>query len=174
MGNTRRAKNRRDAVTTEISLRPEVDGDLDFLRALYASTRADELELLAWSDDQREQFLAMQFDMRQAHYRGAYDEVGSQIVLLEGRPIGRLYVHRSDSEIYLVDIALLAQHRGAGIGAKLIRELLAEATASGKPVRLTAEQGSAAVRLYEGLGFRRTGETEIHISMQWDAPAAGR
>ena len=54
----------------------------------------------------------------------------------------------------MIDIALLPDHRGRGIGARLLRDVLHEATAAGLPVRLSVERSNPARSLYERLGFR--------------------
>ena len=77
---------------------------------------------------------------------------------MAGRPIGRLYVHRRESEIGVVDIALLPAYRKQGIGGLLLREILAEAAAASKPVRIYVERFNPAQHLYERLGFRQIGD----------------
>lgn len=135
-----------------VTLRPARPDDA-FLFALYAGTRADELAAWGWDAAQRDAFLVMQFRAQQRHYEAAWPRAEHRVVCLAGRPIGRLLVAREPDEIRLVDIALLPEHRGAGIGAGLIRGLLAEAARAGLPVRLHAARDSRARRLYERLGF---------------------
>jgi ribosomal protein S18 acetylase RimI-like enzyme len=54
----------------------------------------------------------------------------------------------------IVDIALLPEQRGKGIGTALLRDLLAEADGTGKRVTIHVERLNPALRLYERLGFR--------------------
>ena len=75
------------------------------------------------------------------------------VVLMDGEPGGRLYVHRGESEIRIVDIALLPEHRGDGIGTALLRDLLNEADAAGKRLTIHVERMNPALRLYDRLGF---------------------
>lgn len=149
----------------EISLRPATPGDEDFLLDVYASTRLDELEGTGWDDNQKLAFIKMQFLVRER----TYPQVDSKIILLNGRPVGRLMVDRNEDAILLRDIALLTEYRNAGIGSRLVHELLQEAGAAGKPVHLHVLAMSPAVRLYERLGFRASGDEagKAYLEMKW-------
>ncbi len=46
-------------MTANIRLRPIVEADREFLYRCYASTRAEELSVLDWSDETKEEFLRM-------------------------------------------------------------------------------------------------------------------
>ena len=150
-----------------IVLREASPDDEPFLLELYASTRREELAGLGWGEDQKRLFLRMQFLARERSFaRGDH-----RIVLLNERPVGRLLVDRTGPSILLIDIAFLPEYRNAGIGTRLIEDLKQEATAGGKPIALHVLASSPAVRLYERLGFRRSGtETayeEAYLEMTW-------
>ncbi|HET7288609.1 MAG TPA: GNAT family N-acetyltransferase [Pyrinomonadaceae bacterium] len=149
----------------DLSLREATPEDESFLLQVYASTRIDELAGLGWSDDQMQAFIRMQFLARER----SYPRVDSSIILLDGRPVGRLMVDRNESTILLRDIALLTEYRNAGIGSRLIQDLMKEATAAGKPIELHVVSTSPAVRLYERLGFRTSSaEPEAaYLEMKW-------
>lgn len=138
----------------DISLRPATPEDRDFLLETYASTRAEELVLVPWTDAEKTAFLAVQFEAQDRHYRSAYPDGTFDVVLRGGLPIGRLYLARLPGEIQLVDIALLPAHRGAGVGTSLVRAIAAEADDAGLPIRLHVEPWNPARRMYERLGFR--------------------
>jgi ribosomal protein S18 acetylase RimI-like enzyme len=146
-----------------LSLREATPDDEPFLLQVYASTRIDELAGLGWSDDQMQAFIRMQFLARER----TYPRVDSRIILLNGRAVGRMLVDRNETELLLRDIALLSEYRNAGIGSRLIQDLMKEATSAGKPVRLHVVASSPAVRLYERLGFRRTGDEAAYLEMKW-------
>src|ERR1700740_3357145 len=110
-----------------IILRPERAEDQEFLFTVYASTRVAELSLVPWPESQKQDFLKMQFDLQTKHYHEYYPNAAYQIVLLAERPIGRFYVHRGKDQILLIDIALLPEYRGKGIGGELLKNLLGEA-----------------------------------------------
>src|SRR5882724_5186909 len=141
-----------------ITLRDASEKDEAFLREVYASTRAQELALIPWNDEQREAFLRMQFDAQHLHYHSQFPEASYQIILNEAEAIGRLYVLRKEAEIRILDITLLPQHRDAGIGTPLIRELLREADQTGKAVNIWVEQFNPSLALFERLGFSKAQE----------------
>src|SRR5258708_3770186 len=101
-----------------IALHAVTGADTDFLRRVYASTRAAELAMTPWSDEQKEAFCRMQFDAQRSHYAQYYPAASHDIIQRDGVPAGRLYVDRGESEILIVDIALLPEYRGAGIGTR--------------------------------------------------------
>jgi GNAT superfamily N-acetyltransferase len=138
----------------EVSARPELlPEDGGFLLALYATVRKPELTGLGWSAAEQEAFIRMQFDAQIRHYRGCYPDARYSVIWVGGERAGRMIVRRSDEEILIVDIALLPEFRGAGIGSALVRRLLAEADAGRLPVRCHVLQGSDARRFWERAGF---------------------
>ena len=149
--------------SVNLLLRDATPDDEQFLFDVYASTRQEELDGLGWDEDQKQNFIRMQFLARER----SYPRVDNQIIILNGRAIGRILVDRTDSEILLRDIALLSEYRNQGIGTKLIQDLLDEATVAGKSIRLHVLVTSAALRLYERLGFRKTGADDAYFEMRW-------
>jgi hypothetical protein len=81
-----------DSHTVEVTLRPATDEDRELLLATYASTRADELDQVEWASGQRDWFLRMQFDAQDREYRRANPDGRFDVVEVDGRPAGRLYV----------------------------------------------------------------------------------
>ena len=138
-----------------ITLREVVPEDEALLREIYACTRAAELAMVPWSDEQREAFLRFQFDAQDSHYRSQFPKASYQLILKNTEPVGRLYVLRDDTEIRILDITVLPQYRNAGIGTSLIRDLLAEADRSGKTVTIWVEQFNSSQALFQRLGFAK-------------------
>lgn len=137
-----------------IALRPITEGDEAFLRELYGSTRAEELAPVPWSEEQKRAFLDMQFRAQTIHYQKHYGDGEFLIIEERGESIGRLLLHRTPSEIRIIDISLMPEHRGRGVGTKLLRDVLAEGEASNRQVSIHVEHFNPAKRLYERLGFR--------------------
>ena len=150
-----------------IALRPAQEDDLPFLYRVYASTRQEELALVDWDEAQKEWFLRMQFDLRTRSYAQAVPEADCQVILRDGHPIGRLMVNRAPDQILLVDIALLPEHRNAGIGTALVKTVLSEAASAGKPVVLHVEKFNRARSLYERLGFSIFERSDVYLEMRW-------
>lgn len=149
-----------------ISLRAVAAGDEGFLYQVYASTRQEELAPLPWTEAQKADFLRMQFDAQARHYHEHFPEAAFLLIVRDGRPAGRLYVDRRPEGIRIIDIALLPEHRRAGIGTALLEELLAEGDREGKPVSLHVEHFNPAMRLYERLGFRKVEDTGVYYLLE--------
>ena len=152
---------------SQVTFRPSAPEDEPFLRRVYASTRIEELAPLGWSDEQQRAFLDQQFEAQHRHYQTYYADADFLVILLDGQPIGRLYVARWPEQIALIDIALLPEHRGAGIGTRLLRALMDEAAAAGKPLRIHVEKFNPALRLYGRLGFYPIEDKGIYWYMEW-------
>lgn len=148
------------------TLRPAGPEDQEFLFELYALTRQAEIAAFGWSSAQQETFLRMQFTAQRRWYETAYAGAEEQIVMLNGAPIGRRIVYRDADAAILVDISLLPEHRGRGIGGELLNDLLAECARQGVTVRLQVLKTNPAARLYERLGFIKTGEDQLYFQME--------
>ena len=152
--------------TPLVALRGVEAGDDAVLRRVYAAARADELGLVSWSEAQKEAFLRQQFDAQDAYYRANYTNASFDVIEVDGQPAGRLYVARWDDEIRIMDIALLPEHRGKGIGTHLLRDLLDEGSRTGKRVSIHVERNNPALRLYARLGFVPVEDRGVYFLME--------
>ncbi|TMD07287.1 MAG: GNAT family N-acetyltransferase [Chloroflexi bacterium] len=150
-----------------MTLRPAVAADAEFLYRVFASTREHELALAGLPAAQIEALLRMQFAAQTHQYRAAYPGAEDSVILVDGAPAGRLRVFRDGEEILLLDIALLPEHRGRGIGRAAIQELQVEASAFGVPVCLHVARTNAATALYRSLGFQVEGGDDVYQAMTW-------
>ncbi len=144
-----------DVPASNVALRPVEPGDEGFLYRVYASTRQEELSLVSWDEAQKEAFLRMQFDAQARHYRERYPGAAFQVVLSGGCPTGRLYVARWPGEIRIVDIAILPEHRGTGIGTSLLESLIAESEHIGKPISTTSNSSTRRYASTSGSAFAK-------------------
>jgi ribosomal protein S18 acetylase RimI-like enzyme len=137
-----------------------------FLRALYATRRASELERMGWSESQKKSFCDMQFDAQERYYAASFETAFSGILRREDVPIGRLYVDFNDvNALNLIDIALVPEERGRRLGEAILSWLLELARANHRPVTLQVAFDNPARRLYERLGFTVTQEGFPYSSM---------
>lgn len=151
-----------------VTLRNVTTEDEAFLYRLYVSTREEELAALGWDAAQQELFLKMQFNIQHRAYSfDNWPQADSYIILADGEQAGRLMLNRSDEEIFMIDLALLPEYRGSGIGSTLFKELLAEGAESGRPVILhVLKQNTKAIRLYERLGFHVCADVGMYFKME--------
>jgi GNAT superfamily N-acetyltransferase len=149
-----------------ISLRAVEPGDEPFLYRVYAGTRQEELAQVPWTEAQKEAFLRMQFDVQARYYQEHYPDATFSVIIADGLPAGRLYAARWLEEIRIVDIALLPEYRNAGIGTSLLKDLIAEAERSRKPLSIHVERFNPALGLYERLGFRPKEDKGVYLLME--------
>jgi ribosomal protein S18 acetylase RimI-like enzyme len=152
------------------SLRPRAPDDEALLRHLHATVRGAELEATGWPAEQVAALLRSQFDAQEAHLGTAHPDADRSVVLLDGEAIGRLDVDRTDDEVRLLEVQVLPEHRGRGVGTALLGALLAEADARRVPLRLHVEATNPARSLYERAGLRVVSEHGIHLAMERPAP----
>lgn len=153
----------------DLHLRTITEADLPLLERIYASTRIEELAQTDWSDAQKTDFLRFQFRAQHQHYTTHYTDAQFFVIQRDGVPAGRLYLHWRPSELRIVDIALLPEHRGHGTGGALLRALLEAADGHGMSTSIHVEQMNRAMSLYRRLGFRKIGEHGIYHLMEWRA-----
>jgi ribosomal protein S18 acetylase RimI-like enzyme len=156
-----------------LSFRPIDASDRDFLCAVYANTRTEELAQVDWNENQKTAFLEMQFSAQHQYYQEHYTETDFLIILLGNQPIGRFYIARWTDEIRIVDLALLPEYRNVGIGTQILRDVLSEASTLGKPIRIHVERFNPAQGLYRRLGFAKTGEHGVYDLMEWSGKMQG-
>lgn len=158
--------------TPAVALRPATESDRDFLARVYAGTREEELAQVPLSPEEKAAFLRQQFEAQSAHYESNYTDTSFDVVLVDGEPAGRLIVARWAEELRIVDIAMLPQQRGRGVGGRLMGELLAEADERGVKAGIHVERANPAMRFYERLGFVPAGEHGVYLLMERQAKTA--
>lgn len=144
----------RAAARFAVAYRPEREEDSAFLAALYASARGAEFAGFGWPPEMLAAFLGQQFDAQHRHYRTQYPAAEWLIVEAGGTPVGRLAVERRDSSLHIIDIALVPERQGGGLGGAILADLIDEAEALELPLSLQVDAANPARRLYERLGFR--------------------
>jgi ribosomal protein S18 acetylase RimI-like enzyme len=150
-----------------IKLRGALPSDQAFLLALYASTRADEFAQLGWPFEMERAFMKMQFEAQRGDYERRHPGASCQIIELRRCPIGRLWVAEDARSLTVLDISVVADLRGRGVGSECLRRVQRCAEAAGLDVELQVVVGNPAQRLYERLGFRNVGESAVRPAMVW-------
>jgi len=138
----------------EISFRPVVAADDGLLFSLYASTRAAELAQVPWSEEQKKAFVRMQFDAQTREYAARNPQATHEIICVDEKPAGRLYLSRKEDVFHILDITVMPEHRGAGLGTRVVKKVMADATQAGKAVTIYVESFNPSMRLFQRLGFQ--------------------
>lgn len=155
-----------------MTLRSAATVDRPFLRRLFEDIRATDIE--AWGP-LAETLVPLQFQAQEASYAAGFPGAVHDIIEHDGEPVGRCIVWRTDDEIRLVDIGLLAAYRGRGLGTSIIASLRDEAVRDGKVLRLHVDMlNQGARRLYERLGLHVTHEEGPQWAMALEPHVAKR
>ena len=151
---------------SRLSSRPVAATDLEFLCRLYRSTRWDETAATGWADEERAAFLDNQFHLQHRYYQEHYADAQFRLLLQEQRPIGRVYWRDGADAFTLIDISLVPEARGAGIGSAVMAWMTHRADQRMQPCRLHVEPANPARRLYERIGFEVVANNGVHLAMR--------
>ncbi len=139
------------------TLRPATADDHDFVVELTRAAMGPYLEAsFGWDEAAQSAYLDERFDPS-----------GGQIIDVEGVPVGELVVEERPDEILLTRLALLPDWQGRGIGSAIVRTLIERACERESALVLQVfKTNPRAARLYESLGFVRTGESTTDVFMR--------
>lgn len=151
------------------TLRPALADDREFLLRVYSGSREEELSVVEWPEGEKERFLRQQFEAQDTYYRAQYEGAEFLVIEVEGKPAGRLYLHRNEDDIRIVDVALLPEFRGRGAGAQILREILSDAEKTNRPVTIHVERWNRALHLYDRLGFKLKEDRGVYLFLEWRA-----
>ena len=143
----------------KLSFPPITRSDEEFLFAVYASTRANEMALVPWNDEQKAAFVQSQFQAQHQHYLSEYPNGKFQLINSDNQKIGRLYVCELENEIQIIDLTLLPEFRSQGIGTQIITDILQTAE---KPVQIYLESFNQSINLFTRLGFQMISDEGIY------------
>jgi len=90
----------------------------------------------------------------------------AKVLLHDGNPVGLLKVSRDNQDWEIIQVQLAPEHRGHGLGAKLLKQVIAEAVAAGATLTLSVLKANPARLLYERLGFVVVGQSELEYNMR--------
>jgi ribosomal protein S18 acetylase RimI-like enzyme len=152
----------------DLSFRDVGADDTATLFDLYVAVRGEELGMQDWDPQVRRELLRFQFDAQRHGYREQFADVAERLILRDRSPVGWVMTGSRDAGWHCLDIAVLADERSRGVGARVIRALQDEAAATNRPLLLTVLRTNArAFALYTRMGFQRIGETDMYLSMEW-------
>lgn len=161
----------RAAARLNISYRKATDDDLGFVARVYCSTRLEEVAAAGWPVEVQHQFLAHQADAQHRHYRAHYPNAEWLVIERDGKPVGRLYLEEWPTQFRLIDISLLPEGRGGGVGGAILADLQDMAAGALKALSIHVERNNPAMSLYLRLGFVKVDDNGIYELMEWRKPS---
>jgi ribosomal protein S18 acetylase RimI-like enzyme len=155
-----------------LAVRPALPQDEIFLYELYSAVRAPEFALAPVTPAQKEHLMRMQFRGQMSAYAQMFPNSCCHVVMLDGKPSGRLWVALLDSEYHLVDIAVHPQLQSKGIGTVLVQRLQQEAAKARLPIRCSVFRfNPGSLRFHQRLGFAIVREDLMHYYLEWRSVA---
>ena len=137
------------------SARPE---DYGFAESLYLETGEPLfVELGIWNEEEVI-----------SRFKEKFNPEEVQIISVDGANAGWMQTSEGKNEIHLIQIHLSADFRSAGIGSRIIQDLMREARDKNKAVSLFVIRNNPALELYKRLGFEIVSENAEKISMRWE------
>ena len=142
-----------DDLKGRISYSPVVQEDLDDLVALRIAAMRESLERINHFDPERARLRLTR----------SFDPLNTQWINLDGARVG-FYVFKPGEDGFDLDhLYVHPNFQGNGIGAVVLRHLIAIADEAGLGIRLGALRESDANRFYQRYGFEQVGEGEWDI-----------
>lgn len=133
------------------------ESDRDFIWSAYESAYQKVVE---------RQFGAWEVKLQKSAFDEKWRQGGFEVLKLNGRCLGAVWVTNEESFLQLRDLFLLPEYQGRGVGSHVVRQELEKARALGVPLRLRVLKQSQAIALYERLGFTRCSETPTQYWME--------
>jgi ribosomal protein S18 acetylase RimI-like enzyme len=148
---------------SEVRLRPATGEDEPLLRTLFVAGRPD-LALLPLPPEQLDVMVEMQWRAQRTGYAAEHPAAADLVVERGSEPVGRVLVDPGPP-VTVVDLAVLPECRGQGVGEAALRWVLDGASELGVPTRLRVRPDNPARRLYDRLGFVVVDQDEANLTM---------
>lgn len=151
-----------------LAVRPALPQDETFLYDLYSAIRSPEFAQAPLTPTQRDHLIRLQFRGQMSTYTQLFPNSCYHVVLLDSKPVGRLWVAQTEREFHLVDIAVHPSVQCKGIGTVLVRRLQQEATRSRLPIGSCVSRfNPGSLRFHKRLGFRVAREDAMNYFLEW-------
>lgn len=151
-----------------ISLVPVQSRHDEFLLQVFKESRIDLAYINGISEEQKSMIILQQYKIEQEQLKQMYPNAKFNIVMMNEKTVGRLYIHNGEISDRILQIGLLEEYRGMGIGKMLVKLVIEDAMKRGKNVQLqVAWFNEAAYRFYEKLGFKIIENNGVAYEMQY-------
>jgi Acetyltransferases len=95
-----------------------------------------------------------------------YEFDKAHIIFLNQLPIGLLKINRTAEKTEVLQLQIDPELQGRGVGRSILKNILDEASETGKTVSLSVLKTNKAQQLYSSLGFQIVGEDEHSYFME--------
>jgi RimJ/RimL family protein N-acetyltransferase len=151
-----------------ITRRPERAEDLPFLAALFRSSALPELARMPVDDATKDALVRMQFASQTATYRAQFPQARFEIIEQRGTPVGRIVVDPGGEVACIVDLALLPECRGRGIGGMILADVMRQFAAPKRRVQCKVlAHNEASLRMCRRVGFVPTAALPPFLQLEW-------
>lgn len=152
-----------------LSLRDQRDEDAPFIEQLFMTSQGRTGEaLLRLPEPGRSLLFAQQLQGQEQSWLVRFGPQGRKIIYDGEARIGRLWTAQlGEDEMRIVELALVPQRRGQGLGAAILTALMERAQARSQRVSFRTTYDNPAQRLYRRLGFREVARDEVYLSFAW-------
>ena len=140
--------------------------DTAFIEAVYRTTREAELNLTNWSEHQKSAFITMQSAAQLAEYKTKCPGARFQVIIYNKKNAGRFFTCENENEIRLLDITILPEFSGKGMGTNLLHRLIQRSNKVQKKISLHVIASNPALKLYQRLGFVRIKNDGLNYYME--------
>ncbi len=137
-----------------------------FMRTLWARTHGEQFSVLPPELGAR--LCTQQYEAQLAHYEQSYPDMTVHVLRWKGLDAGRLMLLDRQDAVDVLDLAILPEHQGQGLGSRVLRRI--KDHAGPRVVKLAVEKNRPrAQELYERLGFEAASDSNTHVFMEWQS-----
>jgi GNAT superfamily N-acetyltransferase len=152
-------------------LRPCTQADDAFVYDVFCTTWESEVAALP-NQNLAQHVLRIQHIAQERRFENRYPSYQRYIVVEDGEPAGRLYVHEADAMLHVIDLTLLPRFQNRGIGTRVFRDVCEHAAREGRSVTLRVPRRNVrAADLYVSLGFKVVTGDDVDSYFEWTPPA---
>lgn len=137
-------------------LRRVSENDYEFIYQVKkdAYQKYVEINFGSWEEEKQKEYFKKFID-------GCKED--AYIITLDGKNIGFYNGGATEGKYEIGNLCIIPEYQNRGIGTSILKDIISQN--SGLEVRLQYFKQNPVGRLYERLGFKRTGETTYHYQM---------
>ncbi len=149
----------------DYQLRPRKSEDDKFVIKLFCEHKVKELNAEQWPEVMRLQFCNIQYLAFNRSIIQKFYNLEDNIITTEAKPIGRIILAKTKSQINIIYLSLLSEFQNKRVGKKVINTLINEAKLNQKNILLQVSKENPAFHLYKKLGFKVRSDDSVKYQM---------